>query len=99
MRQVMHNWPDDECRHILAHIAAAMDQHSRLLIDDYVMPVTNATSRVIHMDVTMMIFSRSEERTQRRWENLLSSAGLEIVHIHTPPTAFESVIETRLPAK
>ena len=96
MRQIMHDWTDDECRKILSHIVDAMDKDSRLLIDDYVMPPTGAEFRTIHMDVCMMMYMRSEERTKRRWETLLTSAGLDIVHIWTPPTAFESIIETRL---
>ena len=95
MRQVMHDWRDDECRKILSHIVDAMDGDSRLLIDDYVMPATNADMRTIHMDICMMMYVRSEERTERRWRNLLTSAGLEVVKIWTPPTAFESIIEAK----
>lgn len=96
MRQIIHDWPDDECREILAQITQAMNKDSRLLIDDYVMPATGADFRTIHMDITMMLYQRSEERTERRFRNLLESAGLEVVHIWTPPTSFESIIETRL---
>lgn len=67
MRQIMHDWSDDECRKILGHLVHAMDPaRSRLLIDDYVMPPTNAEFRAIHMDVCMMMYLRSEERTERR---------------------------------
>ena len=96
MRQIMHDWSDDECRIILGHLIKVMNKDSRLLIDDYVMPPTDAEFRAVHMDVCMMICLRSEERTQRRWKALLDSAGLQIEKIWTPETGFESVIETRV---
>lgn len=97
IRQIMHDWSDDECRTILGHLVQAMDPvRSRLLIDDYVMPPTNAEFRAIHMDVCMMMYLRSEERTERRWQNLLASAGMEIVKIWTPETGFESIIEAKV---
>lgn len=97
MRQIMHDWSDDECRTILGHLVQAMDAaESRLLIDDYVMPPTDAEFRAIHMDVCMMIYLRSEERTERRWRSLLNSAGLEIVKVWTPETGFESIIEAKV---
>lgn len=94
----MHDWPDGECHTILKHIVEAMSADSRLLIDDYVMPPTDAELRLVHMDICMMMYLRSEERTERRWRNLLSSTGLELVKIWTPETGFESIIETRLKA-
>lgn len=96
MRQIMHDWSDEDCRTILGHLVGAMDADSTLLIDDYVMPPTDAEFRAVHMDVCMMIYLRSEERTQRRWTTLLESAGLEVVKVWTPETGFESVIETKL---
>lgn len=96
MRQIMHDWSDDDCRTILGRLVRAMNKESRLLIDDYVMPPTDAEFRAIHIDVCMMIYLRSEERTEKRWTNLLTSAGLKIVKIWTPETGFESIIEAKL---
>lgn len=95
MRQIMHDWSDDECRTILGYLVQAMDKNSRLLIDDYVMPPTGAEFRAVHLDICMMMYLRSEERTERRWRELLTSAELEIVKIWTPENGFESIIETR----
>jgi hypothetical protein len=96
MRQIMHDWSDAECNTILAHLVRAMDKDSRLLIDDYVMPSTGAGFRAINMDVCMMMYLRSEERTERRWRRLLKSANLEICRIWTPENGFESIIEARI---
>lgn len=67
MREIMHDWSDDECRTILGHLVRAMDAESRLLIDDDVIPPTDAEFRAVHMDVCMMVYLRPGERTERRW--------------------------------
>ena len=96
MRQVLHDWTDAECHTILTHLVRSMDDYSRLLLDEYVMPPTGAGFRAIHMDVCIMMYLRSEERTERRWRSLITSAGLEVCRIWTPPNGFESIIETRV---
>ncbi|TKA82824.1 hypothetical protein B0A55_01072 [Friedmanniomyces simplex] len=98
LRQVMHDWMDSKCNTILQYLVAAMDKNSRLLIDDYVMPVTGAEFRPIHMDIAMMLYCRAIERTRTQWAALLESVGLEIVEVFTPENGFESVIEAKLAA-
>lgn len=93
MRQIMHDWSDADCNAILAQLVRAMDQDSRLLIDDFVMPSMGAGFRPIHMDICMSMYLRSEERSERKWEHLLRSAGLEMCRVWTADGGFESIIE------
>ncbi|KAK5120792.1 hypothetical protein LTR85_005858 [Meristemomyces frigidus] len=97
LRNIMHDWPDSKCLIILSEIVKAMDpKHSRILIDDYVLPNTNAEVRAASMDVLMMLYVSALERTQRQWEELLHSANLEIVQIWSAQTGAESIIEARV---
>lgn len=81
MRHIMHDWSDGRCRIILGQLVRAMDAQSRVLIDDYVMPPIGADFRATHMDVCMMMYLRSEWRTETRWIKLLDSVGVVIVKI------------------
>ena len=70
--------------------------YSRLLIDDYVLPDTNAPIRGSSMDFLMMCFLSGMERTKRQWVNLLDACGLEIVKVWGAHSDYEQVIEAQL---
>lgn len=70
--------------------------YSRILIDDYVLPDTNAPIRGSSMDLLMMMFLSGMERTERQWKILLDRCGLEIVKVWKTRSDYESVIEARL---
>ncbi|KAF2721795.1 S-adenosyl-L-methionine-dependent methyltransferase [Polychaeton citri CBS 116435] len=97
LRAVMHDWSDSKCKVILSRIVEAMDKdYSRILIDDYVLPNTKAGWRAASMDVFMMLVASGIERTQRQWDQLLSSVDLEIVKVWKAKAGSESIIEARI---
>ena len=67
------------------------------MIQEQVVPMQGASLLNASMDISMMLFS-GMERSEKQWDALLDSAGLQIVKI-TPPKpykheiAFESMIE------
>lgn len=95
MRGVLHDFPDDKCRFILQNTIGAMDKDSLILIDDMVLPDTNAHWQATQVDLTMMSALASMERTQIQWQALLKSVGLKIIktYVYTPGL-YESVIVT-----
>jgi demethylsterigmatocystin 6-O-methyltransferase len=76
------DWTDDRCRAILAQLQAAMQPESMILIDDHVVPERGAHKTVMQMDMTMLLALGAEERTERRWRELVESVGLFIDHIY-----------------
>ncbi|THZ80562.1 S-adenosyl-L-methionine-dependent methyltransferase [Aureobasidium pullulans] len=96
MRRVMHDWPDEYCRNILRHIVDAMDEHSKLLIAEAVVPerVDMRDPSVYWMDLVMFTFS-GKERTAVQWKDLFESAGLELVKIWSMEMNNHSVLEGR----
>ena len=71
MRAILHEWSPKNCTLILQNIVKAMDpEHSRLLIDDYVLPDTGAERRAAGMDWLMMLIAGGMERTKRQFEEL-----------------------------
>ncbi|KAL9116884.1 MAG: hypothetical protein Q9187_006587 [Circinaria calcarea] len=95
MRGILHDFPDDKCRLILQNTIGAMGKDSLILIDDMVLPDTNAHWQATQVDLTMMSALASMERTQIQWQALLKSIGLKIIktYVYTPGL-YESVIVT-----
>lgn len=95
VRRVFHDWPDDEVRQILVNLVAAMAQHSRILIVEFIMPEVGATMSNAYMDHTMMTFA-GVERTEKNFASLLDQAGLKLVKTWRAPGVPVGVVEARL---
>lgn len=68
--------------------------YSRLLINENVIPARNAYWETSALDILMMAFFSSRERTERDWHHLLEElAGLKIVKIWSGGVGVESLIE------
>lgn len=93
MHSVLHDWPDEVCKKILANLVAAMKPgYSKLLINENVIPNTGAYWETTSLDLIMM-FICSGERTEKQWHALLESSGLKITKIWTAQRGVESLIE------
>ncbi|KAJ5513696.1 Winged helix-turn-helix transcription repressor DNA-binding [Penicillium fimorum] len=96
MHSVLHDWPDELCRKILANTMAAMRPgYSKLLVNENVIPDTGAYWETTSLDLIMMEIG-SGERTERQWHTLLKSVGLKIIKIWTAQRGVESLIECEL---
>lgn len=94
---VCHDFSDDACVNFLSNTAKAMEKdYSTLLIYDYVVPETGASTRAAAMDLQMMCLLAGMERTESQWRTILQESGLEMVHVWSSQTSFESVIEAKL---
>ncbi|KAL4798410.1 S-adenosyl-L-methionine-dependent methyltransferase [Aspergillus venezuelensis] len=101
LTRVLHNWPDQECRRILEHIAIAMTHDSILLIGDKVFPTGAAevSAADVMADMSMMMLLGGMERTEAQFRQLLSSVGLEVVRIWRSPGPIknhEGLLEVKL---
>ena len=65
---------------ILTNVVAAMTPDSRILIADTVVPAVGSPRDLALQDLNMMSFG-GMERTQRQWEDLLTSCGLRLVNV------------------
>lgn len=74
--------------------------YSRLLINEYVIPVTGAHWEATSLDLMMMSLMSSKERTEDDWCGLIEAvSGLEIVRFWHGANGVESVIECELVEK
>lgn len=99
IRQVLHDWPDRECKRILEHLAAAMNAgYSKVLINEFLVPDVGASDFITAIGLVMMGMSGGMERTKSQWSNLLASTGLRIEKIWTLNDETGSGIEAVLDA-
>lgn len=94
LHSVLHDWDDESCHKILVQLRGAMrDGHSKLLINENVVPDIGAPWSMTSMDLLMMVLGAARERTQEDWRRLLRSAGFRCVNIWTYEQGTESLIE------
>ncbi|KAL4802514.1 S-adenosyl-L-methionine-dependent methyltransferase [Aspergillus unguis] len=97
MHSVLHDWADADCVRILSNLVPAMKRgYSKILINENVIPATNAYWETTSLDIIMMADFASTERTERQWRELTASVGLKIVNIWTRRRGVESLIECEL---
>lgn len=97
MHSVLHDWPDDVCNTILTKLKEAMKPgYSKILINENVIPRTNAYWETTALDMVMLAYFSSKERTEEDWNKLISDAGLKITKIWSGGKGVESLIEVEL---
>ncbi|OHW96427.1 sterigmatocystin 8-o-methyltransferase [Colletotrichum incanum] len=97
MHSVLHDWTDDVCKSILSRVTAAMKPgYSKLLVNENVLPPTGANWQTTALDMMMMTFFSSRERTEEQWRRLLEPASLKIIKIWSKGEGVESLIECEL---
>lgn len=101
MHFVLHDWPDDKCRHILRNLMTAMKpDYSKIILNESVLPDTDCPSFLAAGDINMMSIMGGKKRTEGQWEELLRSVDLHVAKIWKSPNPRneEAVIEAVLPA-
>ena len=92
-KSVIHNWSNEKVREILQNIIPAMGPESVILLDEMVLPDEGVNWHATNMDITMMVFLASVERTRTQWAELLDSVRLRIKDVHMYlPSVYESII-------
>ena len=93
MRHIIHDWTDDQCRHILGNFHKVMTPAARLLIVESVIPPGNEPFFGKFLDLTMLAIPGGKERTAEEYRDLLASAGFRLTRI-VPTSGEINVIES-----
>lgn len=92
LKRILHDWSDDDCVRILRSCRAAMNENTRLLVVDAVIPTGNAPHPAKVMDILMMVFAEGRERTEQEFRELFAQADLQLSQITMTPSTL-SIIE------
>lgn len=92
LASVIHDWDDQHSLRILKQCRGAMDQGSRLLLVECVIPDNPEPLFSRLLDLQMLVVTGGRERTETQFTNLLSAAEFRVTRI-IQTTAPECVIE------
>jgi hypothetical protein len=92
MKHIIHDWEDERALIILQNCHRAMTEGSRLLVVEIVLPEGNTPSLGKFMDLQMLLFLHSYERTEAEYSSLYQRAGFKLTSI-VPTLSPYSVIE------
>jgi len=81
LSNILHDWPDEACRRILANCRRAMKKDSRLLILEMVVPPGNEPSVAKLLDLEMLVITGGRERTEEEFKELLAWSGFRLSRI------------------
>lgn len=92
VKNVLHDWTDDECVRILTNCRRAMKPGAKLLVVELVLPPGNEPHYGKVLDLFIMLLLPGLERTRAEYERLLDQAGLRVTRVLPTPSAY-SLIE------
>jgi len=78
MSNILHDWPDEQCRIILTNCLRAMKTGSRLLVVEMIIPPGNEPSVAKLLDLEMLVTTGGRERTEKEFKTLLESSGFKL---------------------
>jgi O-methyltransferase domain len=94
LKQVLHDWSDENCQVILSHCREAMQLSSRLLIVEMVIPSPPDLTGAFY-DLHMQVLNDGRERTENEFRLLLQKEGLKLkrmISTKAPMTIIEASV-------
>lgn len=93
--QILHDWPDAECRAILSRCREAMRADDRLLVIEMLTVPGEPNPGIAVLDMMMLLyFGEARQRTEDEYSELFGAAGLEFTRVVPTNSAF-SIVEAR----
>ncbi|HEX2225577.1 MAG TPA: methyltransferase [Candidatus Binatia bacterium] len=96
MKHIIHDWEDEKAIKILRNCHRVMDPEGRLLVIEMVVPEGNAPSPSKFLDLEMLLFLRSCERTEKQYRELFKKGGFELTRVVPTSTPYSIVEGVRI---
>lgn len=81
LSNILHDWPDKNCKIILNNCYKAMSSNSKLLVIEMIIPTGNKQSVSKLLDLEMMVITGGLERTKEEFYGLFESSDFKISNI------------------
>lgn len=95
LSQVLHDWPDAECRTILSRCREQIRSGDRLLVVEMVPVPGQPDVGIAMLDIAMMIFGgEARQRTEEEYNELFAATGFGPARVVGTGTAF-SILEAK----
>lgn len=98
LKNILHDWNDDECANILANMRKAASGQGRVFVIEHVIPPPTGPHFANLFDIHMMCWGSGRERTEREHAQLMDRSGWKFIAAHYPENKLIGVIEGRVDA-
>jgi hypothetical protein len=92
LKQVLHDWNDDQCVAVLRNCSRAMRPGGKVVVVEMVVPEDGTPSLAQIMDLNMLVMLPGRERTATEFDALFRAAGLAAAEV-TPTASPFSLVE------
>ena len=95
LKQVLHDWSDEQCVTILRNCARAMKPGGKVAVVEMVVPEDGTPSLAQIMDLNMLVMLPGRERTEAEFSALFQAAGLSAANVmptHSPFSLVEATM-------
>jgi SAM-dependent methyltransferase len=96
MKHIIHDWDNERALKILQNCHRAMTPNGKLLVVEMVIPEGNTPSLGKYMDLQMLLFLHSFERTEAEYRALFERAGFRLTRVVPTPSAYGVIEGVRL---
>ena len=94
LKQILHDWNDEQCVTILSNIAKGLPSNGRVLILEMVIPDDRTPTAAQLMDPNMLAVLPGRERTRSEYATLFRDAGLQLTSVTQTHSPFQIVEAT-----
>ena len=98
LKQILHDWNDQQCVKILSNIAKGLPSAGRVLVVEMVIPDDRTPTAAQLVDVNMLALLPGRERTQSEYADLFQGAGLQLKSVTQTHSPFQIVEANRASA-
>jgi hypothetical protein len=95
LKNILHDWPDEQAVQILRNVHAAAGRHATVLLVELVIPDHDRDFPGKWADLEMLLNLGARERTAAEYRNLLGQAGFEMTRL-VPTASPLSLVEARV---
>jgi SAM-dependent methyltransferase len=93
LKQIIHDWDDEQATRLLQSCHRALAPNGKLLLVEMVIPSDNRPSPAQAMDLNMLVVAGGRERTEDEYRQLFQAAGFQLERIiptHSPFSVIEA---------
>jgi SAM-dependent methyltransferase len=96
LKQVVHDWNDEQATRLLQNCHRALAPAGKLLLVEMVIPSDNRPSPAQAMDLNMLVILGGQERTREQFERLFQATGFRLDRIIPTHSPFNVIEATRV---
>ncbi len=95
MKNVLHDWSDEQCISILKNCRQAMKPTGNVLVIEHVLPANNDSNQAgtFFADLAMLLMEEGCQRSQEQFQQLYEAAGLKLTRLIPVGMSGISIIE------